>query len=96
MLQNTFLHFRGVGPVLEAELWSRGIANWDDLVNSGSRDRLARTFASQARSSRRRLAARDAAYFQAALPSGYRWRLYADFLLDAAFLDIETTGLSPD
>jgi uncharacterized protein YprB with RNaseH-like and TPR domain len=96
MLESTFLHFRGVGPVLEAELWSRGFANWDDLLDSGSRDRLARTLASQARSSRRRLAARDAAHFQAALPSSHRWRLYDDFLTDAAFLDIETTGLSPE
>jgi len=41
-----------------------------------------------------RLEACDAPYFDAALPSSDRWRLYPDFLEHAAFLDIETTGLS--
>ena len=44
----------------------------------------------------RRLRASDAPFFQCALPSSERWRLYADFLPAAAFLDIETTGLSAE
>ena len=38
----------------------------------------------------------DAAYFARAIPGTERWRMYADFRHNAAFLDIETTGLSPD
>ena len=37
----------------------------------------------------------EAGYFQRALPGGALWRLYADYRDNAAFLDIETTGLSP-
>ena len=37
----------------------------------------------------------DAAFFNSCLPSRERWRLYGDFRARAAFLDIETTGLSP-
>ncbi len=43
-----------------------------------------------------RLEERDALHFEQCLPSAERWRLYADFLDEAVFLDIETTGLSPD
>jgi len=56
--------------------------------------RFARRFRPQIERCVRRLDALDAPFFQAALPSSERWRLYADFLRDAAFLDIETTGLS--
>ena len=38
----------------------------------------------------------DAAYFARAIPGSETWRMYADFRHNAAFLDIETTGLSPD
>ena len=44
----------------------------------------------------RRLQARDSAYFQRRLPSRERWRLYREFRHQAAFLDIETTGISPN
>jgi uncharacterized protein YprB with RNaseH-like and TPR domain len=43
-----------------------------------------------------RLNARDGAYFGSCLPGRETWRLYADFRDRAAFLDIETTGLSPE
>ena len=43
-----------------------------------------------------RLNQRDSAWFERRLPAAERWRLYADFLDDAAFLDIETTGLSSE
>ena len=38
----------------------------------------------------------DVRYFRDALPRGELWRLYPDFLENAGFLDIETTGLSRD
>ena len=42
-----------------------------------------------------RLDEADAWYFNKCLPRGERWRLYGEFRHRAAFLDIETTGLSP-
>jgi len=44
--------------------------------------------------SERRLAARDHRFFGAWLPTAERWRAYGDFRSDAAYLDIETTGLN--
>ena len=38
----------------------------------------------------------DSGYFARAVPRRESWRMYADFRANAAFLDIETTGLSPD
>ncbi len=43
-----------------------------------------------------RLDDNDAAYFARTIPRSETWRMYADFRHNAAFLDIETTGLSPD
>ncbi|MCH7654013.1 MAG: ribonuclease H-like domain-containing protein, partial [Chloroflexi bacterium] len=45
--------------------------------------------------SQERLEKGHARYFHNNLPGGERWRLYGDFRDNAAFLDIETTGLSP-
>ena len=42
-----------------------------------------------------RLRETDAAFFNRCLAARDRWRLYPDFRHGAAFLDIETTGLSP-
>ena len=46
--------------------------------------------------SQERLDERHARYFHDTLPGGERWRLYSEFRDNAAFLDIETTGLSPE
>ena len=93
MLTNTFLHLRGIGKVREAELWRKGYLTWDDLAK---RDRLSQQTADQLDLSSSRLASRDARHFADALPPSDRWRVYPDFASDAAFLDIETTGLSTD
>ena len=42
------------------------------------------------------VAAGDAGFFHDRLPSRETWRLYPEFAGQALFLDIETTGLSPD
>lgn|GEM_PF-3231218 len=31
MLQQTFLHFHGVGPKTEQKLWEHGIRDWNQL-----------------------------------------------------------------
>jgi uncharacterized protein YprB with RNaseH-like and TPR domain len=45
--------------------------------------------------SRRALASGDSGYFTTRLRSRHMWRLYPTFRASTAFLDIETTGLSP-
>ncbi|MFI5418997.1 MAG: ribonuclease H-like domain-containing protein [Candidatus Lutacidiplasmatales archaeon] len=45
--------------------------------------------------SERALAERDTGFFGSRLPPGELWRLYPTFRPETAFLDIETTSLSP-
>lgn len=100
MLKNTFIHLPRVGKVTERELWESGVDNWDDFVASDSLpsriDGQREYLKSLIGESRDRLEERNARYFNSCLPSRDMWRLYADFRTNAAFLDIETTGLSPE
>jgi len=99
MLRRTFLHLSGVGPVTEAALWRSGVRDWAELL--GRRQELglgARTFdrlENEVRSSERALEEGDASWFGRRLPEREHWRLYPEFAARTAFLDIETTGLSP-
>ncbi|MBM3933367.1 MAG: exonuclease [SAR202 cluster bacterium] len=99
VLRHSFIHFPGVGSTTEKHLWEAGIRTWDDfraattvpLRASGMRD----VICARIDESRERLETRDGAFFSACFTSHDRWRIYSDFRDQAAFLDIETTGLSP-
>ncbi|MGB6500140.1 MAG: ribonuclease H-like domain-containing protein [Thermoplasmata archaeon] len=100
LLRATFVHLPGIGPATEAELWRRGVRDWaalrrlSDAAPSPSRvasDRLRAALAA----SERALADGDAAWFGHHLPEREHWRIYPEFRTRTAFLDIETTGLSP-
>lgn len=101
MLRRTFCHAPGVGPSLEARLWAAGIHDWDILLDASpgdlpvppARRGLLRQTVEE---SRERLAAgrvEDAAWFAARLPAREAWRLWSAFRDQAAYVDIETTGL---
>ena len=99
MLQNSFCHISGVGLKTERRLWAAGVRCWDDACSSrlpmlGAN--LARRVRQGCEESRRRLAAGDAAWFGERLPGKEIWRLFPEFRGSVAYLDIETTGLSPD
>ena len=100
MLPNTFVHLPDIGPVTERELWDSGVHTWEDFLSASSLPPRAQRNAGQLRElvaeSQVRLDEMDAAYFSDALPKNEMWRLYAEFRDRAAFVDIETTGLSPD
>jgi uncharacterized protein len=99
VLRATFLHLSGVGPVTEAELWQAGLRDWQELLarreelglSASTRVRLER----EVLASERALTERDAGWFGRRLPEREHWRLYPEFAKETAFLDIETTGLSP-
>ena len=100
MLQHTFIHAPGIGRGTEDRLWRAGARDWDAYgelhsngkLSGGRYDALASTLAA----SRKALAKRDAGYFSQSLPNAERWRLYEEFAERAAYVDIETTGLSSD
>ena len=99
MLLHTFIHLPGIGPKTERNLWDEGILTWDDFLEARlpltrlhSRHGL---FRSELAECEKRLQDADSSYFRRTIPSREGWRMYADFRINAAFLDIETTGLFP-
>jgi uncharacterized protein len=98
MLRETFVHVYGVGYRTEARLWRSGIRTWDDYSADGPPEEIGRHLARRLEEEIDRSA--DALrqgrhrYFARRLPSRDRWRAWKDFRRDAAYLDIETTGLS--
>ena len=99
VLRSTFVHLSGVGPIGEAALWRSGVLDWTQLRDSIDSlafppDRAARLRAELA-VSERALRDRDCAWFAHRLPKGEVWRIFPEFRSETAFLDIETTSLSP-
>jgi uncharacterized protein len=99
VLRATFLHLSGIGPVTEAQLWREGVLDWSELESRSKRLGLfasrAGRLAAEIAASERALAEKDAAWFGHRLPAREHWRLHREFRDRLAFLDIETTGLSP-
>lgn len=98
LLERTFIHLPGVGPVLERRLWSAGVRSWDDLAAAGKLPGVSaarrRDWLDRLAESRRRLA--EPLYWRGVLPAREHWRLFELFRERTLYLDIETTGLSAD
>lgn len=96
MIEHSFCHLPGIGPASEQTLWQQGVFCWEDALKKfsgpGKRHRAIRKGLEASVS---RLAQGDAAYFSALLPRNQQYRLFGTFRKTTAFLDIETTGLSP-
>jgi uncharacterized protein YprB with RNaseH-like and TPR domain len=100
MLKHTFIHADGIGPATEKKLWSAGIHTWDHYLvrhreNELPNRKLAR-LAPLIEASLSAIRLRDVGFFGTRLKSSEQWRMYSEFSAQAAFIDIETTGLSPD
>jgi len=99
VLRSTFLHLSGIGPVGEAQLWRSGIDDWARLRDRARELGLSadaqRRLVAEIDRSESALADRDAAWFARRLPDREHWRVHPTFRDRTAFLDIETTGLSP-
>jgi len=92
-IENSFIPVSGVGEATERKLWRAGVTHWDDFEGSVVGPTRAEAIESFIAEAYERLDRGDARYFDRALPSGERWRLYENFRSDACFFDIETTGL---
>ncbi|MHB8351436.1 MAG: ribonuclease H-like domain-containing protein [Thermoplasmata archaeon] len=99
MLRSTFLHLSGVGPWTETQLWRLGLRNWEEFRRRGALPGVspARKQRWDAELDRAEAALRDRSieWFARRLPTTEHWRLYPEFRPETAFLDIETTSLSP-
>lgn len=98
-LENSFIGVDGVGEATERRLWQRGVTRWADYDPAAARDcrGVGATTADRIESfvdeAPERLDDGDATFFDRQFPSSERWRLYENFRDEAAFFDIETTGL---
>ena len=96
MLEHSFVHLKGVGPLTEERLWNSGIRTWDDLAESGHEHFGAKKISQvlmELEESRAALDAGELKYFQSRLTSAEMWRLLPLVEGEIAYLDIETTGL---
>ena len=97
MLENTFCHAPGIGPVLERRLWDAGFLSWDDIRCGGHslpvRGKKAEGLKRRLDESVVHLEDGDPAFFYKHLPSAQQWRLFPHFRHSVAYFDIETTGL---
>jgi uncharacterized protein len=95
VIHSTFQLAPGIGPYRERQLWTAGIHRWDHFPGEPGvalSTRLDGRVRSAMGAARAALEDGDADALAAMLPRRERWRLYAAFADDAAFLDIETDG----
>jgi len=92
MIPNSFVVFPGVRHSVEQKIWDAGITDWTAAPAAALEKWIAEPDLDAGRAA---LEDRNARHFNDAILGSDRWRLYQDFIDAAAFLDIETTGLSP-
>lgn len=99
MLPACFIHLSGIGPATAAKLRAAGLDNWEKALDAPELPLApdkGHDFRRGLEESRRRLTDGDALWFSERLPPAERWRLFPHFGGRAAYVDIETTGLSRD
>jgi uncharacterized protein YprB with RNaseH-like and TPR domain len=98
MLNNTYIHIQGVGKTLEQKIWAQGVRTWEEFFEMEKKIPISQSkktrICGELKTSSERLAAKDCFFFSQCLPSVEHWRAYPLFSDSAAFVDIETTGLS--
>jgi hypothetical protein len=95
LIRCTFRLVPGVGPWAEGQIWKSGIRSWDQLPAEPGRilsTRLDPRLRGAVARASELLAVRDADALATLVPRSERWRLFAEFAADAAYLDIETDG----
>jgi hypothetical protein len=95
MLENTFVHIRGIGLKTERKLWRSGFRTWSDFLRtketilSPGRDRMIRRELELSLQKRN-----DIRFFGERLSGGEIWRLFGAFRDRAVYLDIESSRTS--
>jgi len=99
MLNNTYIHIPNIGSTTEFRIWNCGIRNWEDFLKNHNMLKLPRVkrrrLLSGVEESIEQLSSGNHVYFAKRLPTSLQWRAYRHFKEKTAYVDIETTGLSP-
>lgn len=99
MLRRTFQHISGIGPKTEARLWTKGIADWQTLLDAPETalpPKVRGALTAGAFDSLNAISQGDPAYFANRLPGHLQWRYFSDFRHETAYLDIETNGMDAE
>lgn len=100
MIDRTFTHCDGIGPVTEQKLRCAGINTWQDFITFQDLRKLPISANSAARivptieKSITSLASDDIQYFTSKFATREQWRILNHYRDDITFFDIETTGYS--
>ena len=99
MLKNSFIHIPGIGFKTEQDIWRKGIFTWQQFLNDFKNIELPAAKKETIRDylifSIKHLDKKNLSFFTKTLPKSETWRAYPEFREKVAFVDIETTGLSP-
>ena len=96
MLKNTFHHIPGIGAGTESGLWKKGFNSWKDIKENNTPGIPAKrlsTLKHHVDISLEHFENSHFKYFEEHLPSNLIWRIFPEVRSQAAYLDIETTGL---
>ena len=100
ILRTKFSVFKGVGFKKEQIIYSHGIKNWDDYINAneikGVSAKLHISIREQIEKWDAALHGFDSKFFFQNLEPSNHWMLFSLFSDNVCYLDIETTGLTPD
>lgn len=100
MLTSSFIFLPGVGPTTERRWWDDGLLDWSMFLNQSSVPGLSAGrkdwYDGELRTAQQLL---DSGQFRSVatqLPRREHWRLYEPCRFRTIYLDIETTGATPD
>jgi len=92
MIENTFLHVKGIGRKSEEKFWYKGYLTWSDFINRGGTSQKNHLIKLELVKSKNALETEDYDYFLTRFSKVDRWRFF-NYLKDSvAYIDIETTG----
>ena len=100
MLTSSFIFLPGVGPVTERRWWQEGLFDWRSFLDrpsvAGLSEHRKTWYDEQVREAQSFAEKGHFHMFGSRLPRRDHWRLYATCRSRTGYLDIETTGASPE
>jgi uncharacterized protein YprB with RNaseH-like and TPR domain len=100
-MEDTFIHFSGIGPKREGQILSQGIKDWEELKWSLLEsslpfgDDLKDGLLKEIQVDQKALKENNIGHLIERFPPTHQWKILSRYLNKATFFDIETTGLSP-
>jgi uncharacterized protein YprB with RNaseH-like and TPR domain len=100
MLTSSFIFLPGVGPVTERRWWEEGLLDWRSFLDrrsvAGLSEHRKIWYDAELRDAQSLTEKGHFHMFGSRLPRREHWRLYEPCRSRAGYLDIETTGASPE